>query len=146
LVWSGAQVAADLGGASDQGPTFNGGYGVVSPGWSPLGPADERGGDGSTASSACDGPADRAADGRYIAALAGAAGTCGHVAALPAAGLRVGRDLFLSAVHQDDVKAGRAVSELGTRSASALLEQYETRFGQHPLFPGGQAVAGLSYR
>ncbi len=29
------------------------------------------------------------------------------------------------------------VSELGTRSASALLQQYETRFGQHPLLPGG---------
>jgi len=34
-------------------------------------------------------------------------------------------------------------SELETRSASALLEQDEARFGQHPLLPGGQAAAGL---
>ena len=39
--------------------------------------------------------------------------------------------------------AARGVSELETRSGSALLEQDEARFGQHPLLPGGQAAAGL---
>jgi hypothetical protein len=37
-------------------------------------------------------------------------------------------------------------SELETRSGSALLEQDEARFGQHPLLPGGQAAAGLPSR
>ena len=36
--------------------------------------------------------------------------------------------------------------EIKTRSASALLEQYEACFGQHPLLPGGQAAAGLPLR
>jgi len=40
----------------------------------------------------------------------------------------------------------RGVSELETRSGSALLEQDEARFGQHPLLPGGQAAARLSSR
>jgi hypothetical protein len=40
----------------------------------------------------------------------------------------------------------RGTSELETRSASALLEQYEARSGQHPLLPGGQAAAGLPSR
>jgi hypothetical protein len=40
----------------------------------------------------------------------------------------------------------REVSELVTRSGSALLEQNEARFGQHPLLPGGQAAAGLPSR
>ena len=38
------------------------------------------------------------------------------------------------------------VSELETQSASALLEQYEARFGQHPLLSGGQTAAGLPSR
>jgi hypothetical protein len=40
----------------------------------------------------------------------------------------------------------RGASELRTRSASALLEQYEARLGQHPLLPRGQAAAGLASR
>ena len=40
----------------------------------------------------------------------------------------------------------RGSSEPRTRSASALLEQYEACFGQHPLLPGGQAAAGLPSR
>jgi hypothetical protein len=36
--------------------------------------------------------------------------------------------------------------EIKTRSASALLEQYEACFGQHPLLPGGQAAAGFPLR
>ena len=40
----------------------------------------------------------------------------------------------------------RGTSELKTRSASALLEQYEARLGQHSLLPRGQAEAGLASR
>jgi hypothetical protein len=40
----------------------------------------------------------------------------------------------------------RGTSELKTRSASALLEQYEACFGQHPLLLTGQAAAGLPFR
>lgn len=40
----------------------------------------------------------------------------------------------------------RGSSEPRTRSASALLEQYEACLGQHPLLPGGQAAAGLPSR
>jgi hypothetical protein len=40
----------------------------------------------------------------------------------------------------------RGTSELETRSPSAFLEQYEARFGQHPLLPTGQAAAGLPSR
>ena len=40
----------------------------------------------------------------------------------------------------------RGTSELKTRSASALLEQYEACFGQHPPLPRGQAAAGLPSR
>jgi hypothetical protein len=40
----------------------------------------------------------------------------------------------------------RGTSELKTRSASALLEQYEARLGQHPLLARGQAAAGLASR
>ena len=40
---------------------------------------------------------------------------------------------------------GRVTHELETRNASAFLEQYEARFGQHPLLPGGQAPAGLPF-
>ena len=42
--------------------------------------------------------------------------------------------------------SARGTSELKTRSASALLEQYEACFGQHPLLPGGQAAAGFPLR
>ena len=37
-------------------------------------------------------------------------------------------------------------SEPETPGASALLEQYEARSGQHPLLPSGQAAAGLPFR
>jgi len=40
----------------------------------------------------------------------------------------------------------RGTSELKTRSASALLEQYEARLGQHSLLPRRQAAAGLASR
>jgi hypothetical protein len=40
----------------------------------------------------------------------------------------------------------RGTGELKTRSASALLEQYEARFGEHPHLPGGQSAAGLPSR
>src|SRR4029077_7845630 len=40
----------------------------------------------------------------------------------------------------------RGASEPKTRIASALLEQYQACFGQHPLLPRGQAAAGLPSR
>jgi len=40
----------------------------------------------------------------------------------------------------------RGTSEPKTRNASALLEQYEACFGQHPPLPRGQAAAGVPSR
>jgi len=37
-------------------------------------------------------------------------------------------------------------NEPETRCVSAFLKQYEARFGQHPLLPGGQAAVGLPPR
>ena len=42
--------------------------------------------------------------------------------------------------------SARGTGEIKTRSASALLEQYEACFGQHPLLSGGQAAAGFPLR
>jgi hypothetical protein len=42
--------------------------------------------------------------------------------------------------------SARGTGEIKTRSASALLEQYEACFGQHPLLPGGQAAACFPLR
>ncbi len=50
--------------------------------------------------------------------------------------------LCADAVGTNPDPPAREVSELGTRSGSALLKQDEARFGQHPLLPGGQAAAG----
>jgi hypothetical protein len=48
--------------------------------------------------------------------------------------------------HKQGRQISSATPELETRSGSALLEQDEARFGQHPLLPSGQAAASLPSR
>ena len=48
-----------------------------------------------------------------------------------------------TAVGPEPWAVSRETSELETRRASALLEQDEACFSQHPLLSGGQATTGL---
>jgi hypothetical protein len=70
-----------------------------------------------------------------------------NYALLRCAEIAVFRRFACTAVSADNPESpARGTSELKTRSASALLEQDEACFGQHPLLPGGQAAAGLPSR
>jgi hypothetical protein len=68
----------------------------------------------------------------YIAAVGGDARSCRFARTTVAA--------------DNPESPARGTGEIKTRSASALLEQYEACFGQHPLLPRGQAATGLPSR